>query len=279
MRIKFVLTASLPRCRATWNIDERSVFDSTFNEYSSMIKTPVSRTTLKLLAPCIPQSNKHGIGATAAANLSVQIPPYGEMECADLIELFWGDCYVASTLLSRSDIGHTCVLHVPESFLRSGKVKTYYKITKIGSEPVQSPPCKLWVKLEPPGGHLVSADGEENQGLAPVTFSTHVMREGLNAQQLERGVNVTIAAYLNMQAYDEITLRWGDLRMDLPVLTEQEVGKAVSVHVPTDMIREAGADPHLEVTYCVIDRVGNNSRWAPSRSIRVCIDDTDDVHV
>jgi hypothetical protein len=237
-----------------------------------MIKTPVSHTCLKLLAPCIPQSNKHGIGAKAATHLLVHIPPYGDMESADLVELFWGDCYVASTLLSESDIGHTCVLHVPESFLRSGKVKTYYKITKIGCEPVQSPAYKLWVKLETPGGHLVSADGEENQGLAPVTFSSTIMRNGLSHGQLKNGVDITIPAYPNMQAYDEITLRWGDLRMDLPVLTDDDVGKSVGVHVPADLIREAGEDLHQEVTYCVIDRVGNNSRWAPPRSIRVCID-------
>jgi len=241
-----------------------------------MIKTPVSHTPLQLLAPCLPQSNKHGIGALAAANLVVHIPAYSEMECADLIELFWGDCYVASKLLSESDIGNTCVLHVPESFLQSGKVKTYYKVTKIGSEPVQSPACKLWVKLEMPGGHLVSADGEENQGLAPVTFASAVMRDGLSTQQLERGVDITIAGYPNMQAYDEITLRWGDIRMDLPVLTEHQVGKAIDVHIPAELIREAGEDLHQEVTYCVIDRVGNNSRWAPARSIRVGVDGTRD---
>lgn len=239
-----------------------------------MIKTPVCQPRFNLLSPCIPQSNRHGIGAKAATNLLVHVPPYDDMECADLIELFWGDCYVASTLLAESDLGQACVLHVPESFLRSGKVKTYYKVTKIGCEPVQSPSCKLWVKLEMPGGHLVSADGEENQGLAPVAFAEAIMHNGLSAEQLERGVDITIASYPNMQAYDEITLRWGDLRMDLPVLTDDHVGKAVSVHVPADLIREAGEDLHQEVTYCVIDRVGNNSRWAPPRSVRVCISET-----
>lgn len=236
-----------------------------------MIRTPVSRPQLKLLPPSLPQSNKQGIGALAAANLRVHIGPYPQMECGDLIELFWGDCYVASTLLSESDVGHTSVLHVPASFLQSGKVKTYYRVTKIGSEPVRSPSCKLWVKLETPGGHLVSADGEENQGLAPVTFGESLMRHGIDKQQLKKGVQVTIDTYPNMAVYDEITLRWGDLRWDLPPLTQDCVGSAIKVQVPPVLIREAGDDQHLEVTYCVIDRVGNNSRWAPSRSITVCI--------
>jgi hypothetical protein len=127
--------------------------------------------------------------------------------------------------------------------------------------------------LETPGGQLVSADGEENQGLAPVIFSESVMRNGLTADQLENGVEVTIETYPNMEAYDEITLRWGDVRLDLPALDEFQVGKAINVYVPATLIKEAGDDPHQEVTYCVIDRVGNNSRWAPSRSIKVCIND------
>lgn len=238
-----------------------------------MIQTPVSRMSLKLFAPYLPQSNKQGIGALASAHLLVNIDPYPEMECGDLIELFWGDCYVASTLLSESDIGYTSVLHIPESFLQTGKVKTYYRVTKIGSESVRSPSCKLWVKLETPGGHLISAECEENQGLAPVKFPEAVMERGLGVRHLKEGVCITIESYPHMEAYDEITLRWGDIRMDLPVLTEQEVGKAIEVHVPAAVIREAWDDLQQEVTYCVIDRVGNNSSWAPVRFVKVSTDD------
>lgn len=234
-----------------------------------MIHTPISCMPLKLFAPYLPQLNKQGIGALAASDLRVNIDPYPEMDSGDLIELFWGDCYVASTLLSESDIGYTTVLHIPESFLQSGKVKTYYRVTKIGSESVRSPSCKVWVKLETPGGHLVSTDGEENQGLAPVMFDETVMRHGLSAEQWVNGVHISIECYPHMEVYDEITLRWGDIRMDLPALTEEQVGQDIDVHVPATLIQEAGDDLHQEVTYCVIDRVGNNSRWAPVRSIRV----------
>jgi hypothetical protein len=235
-----------------------------------MIHTPVSYTSFKLFAPYLPQSNKHGIGAAAAANLLVNIDPYPDMECSDLIELFWGGCYVASKLLSASDIGHTSVLHVAESFLQSGKVKIHYRVTKIGGEAIKSPSHKLWVKLETPGGHLVSGDGEENQGLAPVLFTESVFHEGLSEGQLRKGVEVTIESYPNMDAHDEITLRWGDVRLDLPAITQEQVGQPVTVHVPAALIREAGDHPQQEVTYCVIDRVGNNSRWAPPRLINVC---------
>ena len=242
-----------------------------------MIHTPVVTQSFPLMAPYLPQSNKHGIGASAATDLRVHIDPYPEMDCGDLIELFWGGCYAASKLLSESDIGHTSVLHVPESFLRSGKVKTYYRVTKIGSEPIKSPGAKLWVKLEIPGGQLVSGEGDENQGLAPVTFAESVMQDGLTARHFDEGVQLTLDAYPNMDAYDEITLRWGDRRLDLPALTDEEVGMPIDVHVPAALVREAGDDPHLEVSYCVIDRVGNNSRWAPARLINVSTGLTDEA--
>jgi hypothetical protein len=35
------------------------------------------------------------------------------------------------------------------------------------------------------------------------------------------------------------------------------------------LIQEAGEDEQLEVTYCIIDQVGNNSRWAPPRALKV----------
>jgi hypothetical protein len=39
--------------------------------------------------------------------------------------------------------------------------------------------------------------------------------------------------------------------------------------VPSAIIIEAGDDSRLEVTYCILDRVGNNSRWAPARTLRI----------
>lgn len=126
---------------------------------------------------------------------------------------------------------------------------------------------------------MVSTGNDENQGLAPLTFAPPVMQHGLSARQLKQGVECTIECYPNMDAYDEITLRWGDVRMDLPALTREDVGKPVTVRVPEALIREAGDDPHQDVTYCVIDRVGNNSLWAPSRSIRVCTDEVQPLEV
>jgi hypothetical protein len=111
--------------------------------------------------------------------------------------------------------------------------------------------------------------GDENQSLSRVNIPGTIRRQGVNPNQIKRGVPVTIEPYVNMAADDEITLRWGDVRMDLPPLKERDVGQPVQVWVPPAIILEAGEDLRLEVTYCILDRVGNNSRWAPARTLKI----------
>lgn len=96
-----------------------------------------------------------------------------------------------------------------------------------------------------------------------------IRRQGVNPNQIKRGVPLTIEPYLNMAADDEITVRWGDVRMDLPRLKASDVGEPIQVWVPPAIILEAGEDLRLEVTYCILDRVGNNSRWAPARTLKI----------
>ena len=113
------------------------------------------------------------------------------------------------------------------------------------------------------------ANRRENQGLAPLMIPEPIQRYGVNPSQMKRGVPVSIEPYRNMAIDDEITLLWGDVRMDLPKLRKADVDQSISVFVPPNIIQEAGEDPKLEVTYCVIDRVGNNSRWAPARTLKI----------
>lgn len=224
---------------------------------------------LKLFAPSFPQAHKGGIGVIAAAHLLVKIKPYPAMEEGDLIELFWGDYYVTSAKLTTADLGQPLVLRVPESFLRSGTASTWYQVQKVGHTSSASPTKNVLIKLDCPGGYLTEAGAEENQSLAPLAVPDTLLRHGLTAGQLKRGVALTIEAYQNMAAQDEITLRWGDLRMDLPALHAKDVGKPITLNVPPTLIQEAGEDEQLEVTYCIIDQVGNNSRWAPPRALKV----------
>jgi hypothetical protein len=223
----------------------------------------------RLAAPTLAQSHKTDINIACAAHLLIDIAPYPTMDKGDLIELFWDSCYVASRVLTATDVGQPVQLRVPESFITNGTARIHYRIMQVGRGQAVSAARRVQVKLDCPGGQPSALCGDENQGLAPVSIPATIRRQGVNPNQIKRGVPLTIEPYRNMAVDDEITLRWGDVRMDLPRLKAGDVGKPIQVWVPPAIIVEAGEDLRLEVTYCILDRVGNNSRWAPARTLRI----------
>lgn len=226
-------------------------------------------TQALLTAPTLPQAHREGINALAATNLQVDIAPYRGMDEGDLIELFWNNCFAASRRITAGKIGMPTSLRVPESFVQNGAARIHYRVMQVGRGPARSLITRVQVKTACPGGQPSVLCGEENQSLAPVDLPETIRRHGVNPSQIRRGVPLTIEPYLNMAAGDAITLRWGDARLDLPRIQVNEVGQPVQVWVPSALILEAGDDARQEVTYCVIDRVGNNSRWAPARTVSI----------
>ncbi|WP_460140533.1 hypothetical protein [Pseudomonas sp. S2_E01] len=231
------------------------------------MKNPTNKS--ELAPPRVAQSHKSGINMTSASHLLIEVAPYPGMDEGDLIELFWDDCYVASKVLTRQDVGKAVNLRVPESFVANGSSRIHYRLMQVGQGPALSAMTRIQVKLDCPGGRPCPLCGDENQSLAPVSIPETIRRQGVNPNQIKRGVPLTIEPYLNMAVDDAITLRWGDARMDLPRLKASEVGQPIHVWVPPSIILEAGEDLRLEVTYCILDRVGNNSRWAPARTLKI----------
>ena len=222
-----------------------------------------------LTAPTLPQALGNGINALAAAHLQVDIAPYPGMDEGDLIELFWNNCFAASRRVTACRVGAFTHLRVPESFVLDGPARVHYQVMQVGHGPARSAVTRVCVKTHYPGGLPSPLYRDENQNLAPVSLPETIRRYGVNANQVRRGIPITIEPYLNMHHGDAITLRWGDVRMDLPPLQAQGVGVAVQARVPSAVIVEAGDDCRLEVTYCILDHVGNNSRWAPTRTLRI----------
>lgn len=231
-----------------------------------MTSTPNPST---LAAPTLAQSHKTGINITSAAHLLIEVPPYPGMDEGDLIEMFWDNCYVASKVLTTHEVDQSVQLRVPESFIVNGSSRVHYRVMQIGRGASLSAARRVQIKLDCPGGQPSALCGDENQSLAPVNLPETIRRQGVNPNQIKRGVPLTIEPYLNMAVDDEITLRWGDVRMDLPRLKANDVGQPIQVWVPPAIIVEAGEDLRLEVTYCILDRVGNNSRWAPVRTLKI----------
>ncbi|QOY71893.1 hypothetical protein [Pseudomonas sp. OST1909] len=231
-----------------------------------------TQTLAMLPAPKLPQAVGNGISALASTHLQVDISPYSGMEEGDLIELFWNNCFAASRKVTACKIGTFTHLWVPESFVQDGPARVHYQVLQIGHGPMRSAVALVRVKTNYPGGQpapCLNHESDENQNLAPVGLPETIRRYGVNTNQVRRGIPLTIEPYLNMSAGDAITLRWGDVRLDLPKIQAKNVGLAVQVWVPSQIIVEAGDDCRLEVTYCILDRVGNNSRWAPARTLRI----------
>lgn len=222
-----------------------------------------------LAAPTLANTHRTGINITCAARLEVVIAPFPNMDAGDLIELFWNSCYVGSRLLTQQDANTGVTMRVPESFIANGPSRIHYRVMQVGRGPLISATQRVHVKLDCPGGQPLALSGDENQGLAPVRIPEAIRRQGVNPNQIKRGVPLTIEPYLNMATDDAITLRWGDVRMDLPRLKPSDVGQPINVWVPPQLIIEAGEDLRLEVTYCILDRVGNNSHWAPPCTLKI----------
>jgi hypothetical protein len=252
-------------------VDSRLFFPETDFAARLQGEKPMTRTshTPELAAPTLACAQKTGINQATAAHLLIDVPPYRDMDVGDLIELFWNKCYVASKVLSADDVGESVSLRVPESFITNGTARIHYRVMQVGQGPALSAATRVQVKLDCPGGQPTGQCEDENQQLAPVTIPEAIRRQGVNPSQIKRGVPLTIEPYLNMAEDDAITLRWGDVRMDLAALTAADVGLPIQVWVPPAVIVEAGEDLRLDVTYCILDRVGNNSRWAPPRTLKI----------
>lgn len=219
--------------------------------------------------PSLAHNAHKGIGLHAAANLQVRIDPSPGMDEGDLLELFWDDCYVTSHPLTQAELGRPVFLSIPESFPDSATARIHYRWMKTGRCPRISSALPVRIKLDCPGGPPLHPGEEENQALAPLELPKALRQQGISARNIKNGVPFTIEPYLNMAPEDEITLRWGDVRLDLPLLETRDVGRAVHGSVPAAVILEAGEDDHLEISYCIIDRVGNSSRWSPPLSLKV----------
>ena len=122
---------------------------------------------------------------------------------------------------------------------------------------------KLRVSLTRPGGEdKDSLPG--HQGLA-YEVPPEVLLHGVNQQQALAGVKIIIRYWLNMRAYDLITLAWGSQVVQHRV-QPGEVGRDITLTVDYATISAAGNNRLTRVAYQVRDAGGNlpeeRARWS-----------------
>jgi hypothetical protein len=185
------------------------------------------------------------------------------METGDVVLLFWGQRFVGAHTLQAHEANGGIVMRIPAGFLHNGIHRLRYRLLKPGHHPLCSPDRRVLVKLDCPGGNGAHAC------LQPLQLTRRLRREGLFLDALNNDLPCTLAPYRHMAKGDRITVRWGDLRLDLPALEQAQVGNPLQVEIPLALIRESGPDRHLELSYCILDRVGNRSQWAPPTHLQV----------
>lgn len=117
-------------------------------------------------------------------------------------------------------------------------------------------PVKTTVPGDPPGD---PTDPTVNPRLADPAGVPLVINNPATAP----AVVVSVAAYTNMAVGDKITLYWAGEPIAVPPLTIGEVGNAVSIPVPLDIIQRFPGN-NLPVRYSIRDVVNNYSLYSPS---------------
>lgn len=218
---------------------------------------PSAATGYELPPPTFPHIGPHGIGVHTAAHLAARIRSCPLMDPGDVLEVFWGNRFVAARVLPAEAGGID--VEVPAALLHNGVNRCHYRLLKPGQCPRRSLPASVRVKLDAPGAGA----------LAPIVVPAHIARDGIDLSTLQSDLKLSIRPYLNRASGDLITVRWGDLRVDLAPLAKAKDTARIAAFIPRDLILEAGPDPFLDVSYYILDQVGNGSGWAPSMHIPI----------
>jgi hypothetical protein len=80
------------------------------------------------------------------------------------------------------------------------------------------------VKTDCPGGRAFEPVRRRKPEPGPVSLPETIRRRASTAVR-STGCSPTIEPYLNMAKGDAITLRWGDVRLDLPKIQAKGVGQ------------------------------------------------------
>jgi len=232
-------------------------------------------TLAPLPKPIILSAHPAGIGAVDIANpekpLTLLAGPL-TLRDQDRIDLYWADHPEPIATYEHPDQPETidfAQLSVHIRWIQSSEIPAAVRYTHTpfpSGTPLDSETTHIRVKFEIPGGvDIDPATPYDNEALALPSVSP--------AGVISRpdGVSVTLEPYLNMSTGDVITLSWQGRELRLPPLTAQQVGTAVVISVPRDIVLGAGNAPGISVRYAIHDVVNNWSRWSLPTFVEVAI--------
>ena len=204
-------------------------------------------------------SSLYGVGIAAINNgLNVFVEPYNNMAIGDVVEVYWDTSSgvpEGRIDVTSNNINKQLELNLPETYFTEGDFQPFYRVRRISGSIINSDVRNIRVKLSSPGGKDPDPSTPNNENL-----SAPQLPDGLhyvNAELAAQGIDITIAPYPNMGAYDHIDFSWGGQRLSYTV-QPQEVGKKLTVSVTELDILTAG-DGSIMLMYQVIDAGANRS--------------------
>jgi hypothetical protein len=241
--------------------------------------------------PVLP-SGEWGINRAAAwlvfpdKGLQIFLHPWSSMGKGDLVELLMNGNNVVDqlTIAKDADVGQRVTLFVAPRHLQTGSHTLTYRVTRLhqGAE-TQTPPTRIYVKIEIPGGQDI--DPEPGHSNLFMYIPPEIVIGGVDKDIAEAGVPIVIRAssgsgapYPDAAVGDVITLSWGGILLASPPLSAEQISDPanhpITIMVDKVTIEEAGDTDvaGLAVTFLVTDIVGNQSEdWCAETRITVSI--------
>lgn len=226
-------------------------------------------------------SDLYAIGLAAINNgLNVFVDAYSSMDSGDKVEIFWNDTItpLGVIVVTSETVNQRLELTLPEATFTDGIVEPFYRIKRISGAELESRKRTIRVKLKGPGGRNPDPTSDYNANLRAPQLSGNVAKNGVDADQAAKGVDVTIPPWPNMTEYDRIDFRWGGVPVTCTV-QPAEVAASVTLHVDEITIQEAG-DGQTLLMYRIIDLAANRSDgWSMVTEVDVFAGSTLDVPI
>ncbi|MGG7673733.1 RCC1 domain-containing protein [Pseudomonas sp. WC2] len=254
---------------------------------------PKAISTLALLEPEITgrthpilPSDEWGINLAAARGvypdhgLQVYINPWNNMKVGDKVTLFRGADEVDSHFISdQADVGERVTLFVAPRNLSQGSHVLIYRISNPVQTPEDSPPVKIYVKLDIPAGQ----DTQEGPGHSNLHMflPPEIVTGGVDKETAEAGVPIIVRAasgtgkpYPDIAVGDCMQISWGGVFVWSDPVTLEQISapqdNPIEILVTKATIETAGDSDSLPVTFRVRDIVHNYSEdWCNETRLSV----------
>ena len=205
---------------------------------------------------------------TVENDLLIIVDPWVGMAMYDNCKMYFDGVEVGTIPVDGSNLNKRLEFKVPKGQVTNGEALIVYTVQRLGQDPVSSEPVRrVWVQLTQPGG--TDSDSEEGNSGLIYTLSPDPSN-GVNEDLARRGIRMNIVPYENIAIFDTIRCRWGDQVVTYYPVTREQIDDPVNHPIfatfTEDVIRAQGNGNNIEVSYQVVDRVGNlpdpKARWA-----------------